>query len=160
MPEKMENTRDFAVKVRRLIDRIVRNNEIYDHACLNFFGVTTSQGSTILSFPPEGALTMNELSSLVGVDSSTMTRMVDQLVDKNLVLRKADDQDRRLVLVILTESGVNVQKALKEALQEFYKESLDEIPPVERESIIASLERLSASISRGLENCCKKYCIK
>ena len=86
---QFKRTRDFASEAHQLIDRIAQNNRVYEENCVKFFGVTSSQGGTILSIPLNSTLKMNELSNAVGVDNSTMTRMVDQLVDKGLVLRKA-----------------------------------------------------------------------
>ncbi len=151
-------TRDFANETRHLLDRIEKTNQVYEAACVAFFGVTSSQGGTLLSLPLENTMRMNELSKAVGVETSTMTRMIDQLVDKEMVFRKADDKDRRLVRVGLTASGQKLNQELAEALVNFYRDSLDEIPEAERQTIIRSLERLNNAIARGLENCCKRYC--
>lgn len=151
-------TRDFANDVHQLLDQIAKTNEGYEKACVTFFGVTTSQGGTILSLPLRSTLRMNELSSIVGVDNSTMTRMVDQLVDKGLVFRKVDETDRRLVNIGLTAPGQKLHKELDKALKAFYKDSLGEIPEEERAAIIQSLASLSSAIAKGVENCCKRYC--
>lgn len=99
---QFKHTGDFISEAHRLIDRIAQNNRVWEEKCVKFFGVTPSQGGTILSLSLENPLKMNELSNVVGVDNSTMTRMVDQLVEKGLVLRKAGDKDRRLVQIGLT----------------------------------------------------------
>ncbi len=156
--EKLDDTRDFANGIRDLLDQIAKDNEVFEKACVAFFGVTSSQGGTLLSFPEKQTLRMNELSNAVGVDNSTMTRMVDQLVEKGLVYRRADEYDRRLVRIELTPSGRRLRKELAEALAGFYKDSLDEIPEEERAVIIHSLERLKTAIEKGLENCCRRYC--
>ena len=158
--DKLNITDNFAREARRLINQIMKNNELYDRTCLSYFGVTTSQGRTVLSFPVRGSVNMNELSDSVGVDNSTMTRMIDHLVDKGLVYRKADIKDRRLVRVGLTLSGKKLHRELKKALHTFYRDSLDEIRETERLMIIKSLERLSNSINKGLESCCAKLCDK
>ncbi len=151
-------TQDFDNEVHYLLDQIAKNSEVFEKACVAFFGVTSSQGGTLLALPLKSALRMNELSSAVGVDNSTMTRMVDQLVEKKLVFRQADEKDRRLVRIGLTTSGQKLHKELAEALANFYKDSLDQIPQEERVIIINSLERLKDAIEKGLENCCRRYC--
>jgi DNA-binding MarR family transcriptional regulator len=155
---KLNKTRDFANEVQSLLDQISGNNRTFDEACKAFFGVTSAQGGTLLSLPVKDTMRMNELSKTVGVDTSTMTRMIDQLVDKDLVYRKTDTKDRRIVCIGLTASGEKLHQELAGALAGFYKDSLDEIPDKERETIIRSLERLNNAIAKGLENCCKKYC--
>ncbi len=155
---QFNRTRDFASEAHQLIDRIAQNNRVYEESCVKFFGVTSSQGGTILSLPLNNTFRMNELSKAVGVDNSTMTRMVDQLVDKGLVLRKANGSDRRLVQIGLTPKGRKLHQELATALDNFYKDSLDQIPEKERAVIIKSLVKVNAAIDKGLEECCKRYC--
>jgi DNA-binding MarR family transcriptional regulator len=140
--------RIFAHEAHRLMDQIAKNKRVYEEACVSFFGVTSSQGSPILSLPLENTLRMNELSSVMGVDNSTMTRMVNHLVDKGLVLRKADEKDRRLVRVGLTAAGRKLHEELAGALDNFYKDSLDQIPEEDRKTIIDSLTKVNSAIAR------------
>jgi DNA-binding MarR family transcriptional regulator len=156
--EEIKNTREFADKVSRLLNQINRNNGAFEQACVKFFGVTSSQAGTLLHLPLKQTLRMNELSEASGVETSTMTRMVDQLVEKGLVIRQTDAKDRRIVLISLTPQGQKMHKELSGALAGFYTDSLDDITEAEREIIIQVLERLKTSIEKGLENCCNKYC--
>jgi DNA-binding MarR family transcriptional regulator len=148
---------EFANTVHQLIDQIAKNNQFYEKACVDFFGVTSSQGGTILALPIDTNLKMNELSTIVGVDSSTMTRMIDQLVDKGLVTRQTSEKDRRLVHIGLTAAGQKLHKELAGALEKFYQDSLDQIPDKEREAIINGLVTVNNAIGKGLEECCKRY---
>lgn len=156
--EQLSSNRDFSNEVQRLLNQIAKSNQVYEEACVAFFGVTSSQGGTILSLPLKNTLKMNELSNIVGVDNSTMTRMVNLLVDKGLVFRKVDEKDRRLVRIGLTAAGQKLHKELAEALSGYYKDSMDEVRIEERAAIIRSLTKLNDAIARGVENCCKKYC--
>jgi len=157
-PEQFSSNEDFAGEVRRLLRQIIKSNQGYEEACVAFFGVTSSQGGALLALPLKKTLRMNELSNGVGVDKSTMTRMVDQLVDKGLVFRKVDEEDRRLVHIGLTGQGQQLNTKLARALKGFYKDSLGEIRENERAAIIRNLVMLNEAIARGVENCCKRYC--
>ena len=154
----INKTKDFTNTVHQLVNQIAKNNQVYEKACVDFFGVTSSQGGTILALPISNNLKMNELSTAMGVDSSTMTRMIDQLVDKGLVNRQAGEKDRRLVHIGLTTTGKKLHKELAGALQKFYQDSLDRIPEGERETIIKSMVTVNNAINKGLEECCKRYC--
>jgi DNA-binding MarR family transcriptional regulator len=155
--ERIYNTQDFANIVHQLINQMAKNNQVYENACVNFFGVTSSQGATILALPLENTLKMNELSKFIGVDTSTMTRMIDQLVDKQLVLRQPGENDRRQVNVGLTGAGRKLHQELAGALDKFYQDSLDRIPEKERAVIINNLVKVNEAINKGLEECCKRY---
>jgi DNA-binding MarR family transcriptional regulator len=156
--KSFNKTRDFANEVQHLLDQISGNNRVFEESCVAFFGVTSAQGGTLLALPLETTLSMNGLSKGVGVDNSTMTRMINQLVDKGLVFRQTDEKDRRMVRIGLTVSGQKMHRELAGALAGFYKDSLDAIEDKERASIIHSLERLNSVIAKGLENCCKRHC--
>ena len=151
------DTNVFANQVRDLINKISQNYVTYEKACGEVMGVTTSQAGAILTFPIKGGLTMNELSKAVNLEISTMTRMVDQLVEKGLVQRENDAKDRRVVRVALTEAGRKLRKKLGEALQSFYSNSLENIQVEKRENIISQLQQINEAIALGLDKCCKEY---
>jgi DNA-binding MarR family transcriptional regulator len=156
--KRFNRNRGFISEVRLLLKQISSNNAIYEESCVAYFGVTTSQGGAILALPLESTLTMNELSLALGVDNSTMTRMVDQLVERKLLSRKADKKDRRVVRIGLTAAGKKLHEDITNALFNFYQAALEEIQDEELTAILQSLKRLNDSIARGLDNCCKKHC--
>jgi len=97
---------------------------------------------------------MNDLSLKMRVANSTMTRMVDQLVQKGLVNRSADPQDRRIVLINLTDQGKEVQLKLKDTLQDFFCQVLCDLPAEQLIGILEGLETLNKSIREKLKSCC------
>jgi DNA-binding MarR family transcriptional regulator len=156
--EGLKNPQVFADKVSRLLNQINRNNSTFEQACMKAFEITSAQAGALLNLPVKGTMMMNELSNAAEVDTSTMTRMVDQLVEKGLALRYADAKDRRLVRVGLTPQGQKMCTELKEVLASYYMESLEDITEPEREIIVQILERLKNAVDNGLEHCCNKYC--
>jgi DNA-binding MarR family transcriptional regulator len=152
----MDEVKVFAAHLQRQLYQLVRAYELCDRACLTQNGVTTSQGYTLLAFPEDGCLTMNELSDTMNLSNSTMTRMVDQLVQKGLVRRKADESDRRIVLVELTDQGQATRDTLEKALQGLFGQILDGIPADERPLILHALEQVTRSVAQVLDtnNCC------
>jgi DNA-binding MarR family transcriptional regulator len=66
----------------------------------------------------DGPLTNRELADLAGVSSPTATRMVDGLVERELLTRIEDPSDRRAVVISLTQFG---RKAVTEKTREYDK---------------------------------------
>ncbi|MFF9148325.1 MarR family winged helix-turn-helix transcriptional regulator [Streptomyces sp. NPDC014861] len=60
--------------------------------------------------------TMTALAEHAFLPAPTLTRLVDQLVDQNLVYRRADPADRRRVLAALTPRGVEHRQLLSRAV--------------------------------------------
>jgi DNA-binding MarR family transcriptional regulator len=74
--------------------------------------VTVAQLRVILVLHTEGPSRMSSIASAVGVALSTATGIVDHLVRKDLVLRDADPQDRRLVICKLSPEGQELANRL------------------------------------------------
>lgn len=138
----------FAISLQQQVYQLVRAYELCDQMCMGQYHVTASQGYTILTLPENESITMNALSEAMGLANSTMTRMVDQLVDKGFVRREADDEDRRVVRVSLTAQGQETRRNLEQAQQYFFGLVLTEIPQEEQHGILQVLERVVAAIEK------------
>lgn len=144
----------FVASLQRHVYRLVKECELCDQMCMGQYGVTASQGYTILALPESENVTMNTLSDSMGLASSTMTRMVDQLVNKGLARRTTDDEDRRVVRVGLTAQGQETRRNLEQAQQFFFGQVLAETPQEERQVLLQVLERVVAAIEKVRQSSC------
>ena len=62
-----------------------------------------------------GPMRINDLRSGVLLSQPALSRMVDRLVSRGLLLRETDPDDRRAVLVQLSEEGARVQREVGRA---------------------------------------------
>jgi DNA-binding MarR family transcriptional regulator len=145
----------LADDIQQLTYDLVRYNAICDRVCVNELGVTASQGYIILALPEAGSLTMNDLSVKMKLANSTMTRMADQLIQKKMITRESDLDDRRVVRVRLTEQGQAVKTHLKQTMQDLFSQILADIPADEQEQVIRSLKTLKQAILNTLKSCCE-----
>ncbi len=143
----------YAETLQRLTYDLARYTSLCDRVCTENLGITGTQGYTLLALPGENSISMNDLSLKMRLASSTMTRMVDQLVQKGLVERESDPDDRRVVRVRLSQRGELAQRQLQEALQSFFQKVLSQIPENRHESMFNSLTALNAAIQNALECC-------
>lgn len=75
---------------------------------LEVYGVSVAQWvvlRVLYDLEEAGSLTLNEAAERVGVDKSTLSRMVDRLEQKGLASRDGADGDRRFVRLALTPEG-------------------------------------------------------
>jgi DNA-binding MarR family transcriptional regulator len=77
--------------------------------------LTIAQLRVLLVLHTEGALRMSALASILSVALSTATGITDKLVSKGLVSRHADEQDRRLVIIELSETGRRIVNGIWES---------------------------------------------
>jgi DNA-binding MarR family transcriptional regulator len=145
----------FADEIQRLTYDLVHYYAICDQVSVKPLEVTASQGYILLAIPEMERISMNDLSIRMRLANSTMTRMVDQLVQKGMVNRATDNQDRRIVLIQLTEQGRDVKTRLKDTLQDFFSLVLGDLSEDQRGEILHSLETLNQSILKTLKSCCE-----
>ena len=72
----------------------------------NIHNLTSSQVICILSIPFDG-ISQTDLARKLGVDLSTLSRNLDKLIDKNIVMKTRAYQDSRSYSISLTEIGIN-----------------------------------------------------
>ena len=73
-------------------------------------GLTPPQFYVLATIGYAGSLPFGEIGAKMMVTVSNLTGIVDRLEQKNLVLRKRDETDRRVVHVTLTDKGANLYK--------------------------------------------------
>lgn len=145
----------FAESLQRLTNDLVRYSGVLDRVCTETLDISGSQAYALLAIPDGESIAMSELSLKMKLAGSTMTRTVDPLVKKGLVIRQPDTEDRRVVRVCLTEGGMKAKQQMQNTLQWFFSSVMEEIPAGEREVVIQSLERLNAAIINALQCCFK-----
>ena len=86
--------------------------------------------------------TMSELADLSAIDRTTMTRIVDQLVVRRLAKRTTPSEDRRQVLLTLTDTGHSVYRGALKAIGDINRDALDGLP----EDVVRVVARAQQSI--------------
>lgn len=77
-------------------------------------GVTMSQAKLLYLVQAEPGLRMSELSARLGVSLSTVSGVVDRLVDQGFLSRTDDPADRRQVVLRVSASGADQLELLRE----------------------------------------------
>jgi DNA-binding MarR family transcriptional regulator len=73
-------------------------------------GLTPPQFYVLATIGYAGGLPFGEIGVKMMVTVSNLTGIVDRLEEKKLVLRKRDENDRRVVHVVLTDKGARLYK--------------------------------------------------
>jgi DNA-binding MarR family transcriptional regulator len=87
-------------------------------------------------------LTMSELSQTLDVPLSTATRIVDLLVKNNYAQRLNDPEDRRIVRIALTETGLATYQVINEFMQKRLDRVLQHFTVGERDTLLTLLNKL------------------
>ena len=79
--------------------------------------ISTEQWSVLTALWQKDKVTQQTLCDLTRKDKPSMTRLIDNLEKRKLVVRVSDSSDRRINLIHLTEEGSKIQQKTKEAVQ-------------------------------------------
>jgi DNA-binding MarR family transcriptional regulator len=85
------------------------------------------------------SLTMSDIAGALEVSQPTATGVIDRLVDRALVARTTDAEDRRRVVVILTQEGRDRVDALRCAGAELAWQTVQRLEPGERQALFDAL---------------------
>jgi DNA-binding MarR family transcriptional regulator len=73
-------------------------------------GLTAAQADALTVIGQAGPLSLKELGELLIAEAGHPSRMVDRLVDADLVERRSAEEDRRRIVLSLTAEGRRVEK--------------------------------------------------
>lgn len=69
------------------------------------FDLSMAQYIHLRTLREEGHASQSELSALLGIEKASSTRVLDELAQRNLILRERHPKDRRVIIVSLTDEG-------------------------------------------------------
>jgi DNA-binding MarR family transcriptional regulator len=88
------------------------------------------------------SLPMSELTVEMKISKQQLTPIITRLIESNLVVRKADENDRRIVRVEITEHGRSIYNALFASIKVNFTEKLGLIPDKELDELKQMLTRM------------------
>ena len=144
----------FVNEIDRLSRRLLRNLECCDRTLVAAVELTAAQAYSLLVLDERGPSTMTELSSEMRLHGTTMTRMVDGLVEKDLAERQADAEDRRVVRVHLTDRGREAVEEIQRAKTSFLAAAFSDLSDEERDAILKALRRFTDTAEQLGARCC------
>lgn len=107
--------------------------------------VTLTQFRTLVVLQAHGSTRLNQLASRLGVGSSTALRSVDRLIAAGFVVRAENQQDRREVVIGLTESGRRLVAEVTERRRAAIREVVERMAEPHRLTLVETLVAFSAA---------------
>ena len=113
---------------------------------LDKLGLTPPQFYVLATIGYAGGLPFGEIGAKMMVTVSNLTGIVDRLEEKKLVARKRDENDRRVVHVVMTEKGAKLYKStiplFEKSISRIFS-SLDKPQQKELSALLRKLNRVS-----------------
>ncbi len=135
-------------EIRQCISLIEREFGLVDDSAKSCCGVTLGQCHALVEIGSAKSVSLNNLAELLGLDKSTVSRTVDQLVLHALVSRQPDPASRRNVLISLTKTGQQLFDKIDHDMHQYYGLILTAIPVEKRQQVIESLQILAQAAAK------------
>ncbi|MET3978859.1 DNA-binding MarR family transcriptional regulator [Mucilaginibacter sp. UYP25] len=82
------------------------------------FGITQSIGYLLINIEEEGT-TVSQAAALLGLKSTSLSRMLNQLEQTGLIYRESNKGDKRSVKIYLTDLGKEKRQLAKNVVKQF-----------------------------------------
>jgi DNA-binding MarR family transcriptional regulator len=110
---------------------------------LNKLGLTPPQFYVLATIGYAGGLPFGEIGAKMMVTVSNLTGIVDRLEQKKLVSRKRDENDRRVVHVVLTDKGAKLYKSTIPVFERSVSEIFNPLDSAKQKELSALLRKLN-----------------
>ena len=114
---------------------------------LKHLNLTLPQIMLISSIPIDG-IDMTSLSKKLGIDNSTLTRIIRILLENGIVKKTSNPIDKRSIIVSLSRKGESLQLKIEKEMDLFISALYKNIPMENREELNESLSAFHWSVSK------------
>lgn len=111
--------------------------------------LTSPQFYVLATIGYAGGLPFGEIGAKMMVTVSNLTGIVDRLEEKKLVSRQRDDQDRRVVHVVLTDRGTKLYKNSIPLFEKSISLVYTALDKAQQKELSALLRKLNRSLQRS-----------
>lgn len=105
-------------------------------------GLTPTQFSAMVKLYERGPCSQNHLGRLTAMDAATIKGVISRLRERGFAGTTPDRNDRRRLLVALSEAGEAVIARALPRAREITERTLSPLTPAERKTLLALLKKL------------------
>lgn len=126
-------------KYLRKVDYIIRRK---GREILSDFNITGPQFTALQILIYNGTMTIGDLSQKMDLACSTITDLIDRMEKTNLVVRKKDEKDRRVVQVEVLQNGHDILTQVMDKRIEYLNGKLVGCPHEDKRNLNIGLKAL------------------
>ena len=140
-PKRQATPEDVARRMDEMLQEMAwhRTSELLD------VGVSMAQVKVLHLVGTERELHMSDIVHALGVSVSTVSEVVERLVERGYVTRHDDPQDRRQVVVALTDAGRDLLTRFRDLNGDLIRELLARLRPADLAAIDRGVTALHAA---------------
>ncbi len=129
--------------------QIIRAIDLHSKHLERESGLTGPQLLVIQSISQFDMVTAGQIARKVNLSQATVTTILDRLEKKAYVTRERSQEDKRKVLIRLTEAGELILKQAPTLLQESFINNFEGLEEWDQNQILSSLQRVAHMMQAG-----------
>ena len=136
--------KEIAVYVNILNSRIKKC--FFDKLQENGINVTPEQYLVLDILWEKQSLSQQNIADIIQKDKNSVTKIIDSLEKKNLVIRVVDKNDRRINKIELTNEGMALEKITTKVAIDFMNDAVKDIDEKELDSFVNVMHKLKDNL--------------
>ncbi len=106
-------------------------------------GLTPLQFTSLVKIRDQGRASQNLLGRLTHADPATIMGVINRLVERGLIRKSGDPEDKRKSILMLTSKGLNLIESLETAALAVSRETLAPLTSKEQKTFLRLLAKLT-----------------
>lgn len=107
-----------------------------------YYGVTLTQCHTLMELYKHDNISLKELSERLFLDKSTLSRIIEGLVNLGLVDREIPKNNRRTILIKLTKQGISICEKVNTDNNLYFQKILNSLSEVQLQIFLDSFKTI------------------
>ena len=138
---------------KRRIDFVMRDGwrnieKMYNNEALKY-DVTFSIGFTLISIDPENGSPSTSIGPIMGLESNSISRILNSMENKHLINRRPNPNDRRSIIISLTKLGHKKREIAIQKIRQFKNLLRSRIDPSDIETFLRVSTQVNEIIEEG-----------
>lgn len=129
-------------RLRELVRQLERKTGALNDSQMSCCNITMAQCHALTEIGRAQRISLVELSEIIGLENSTISRTVNHLVNAEMVNREVDSANRRYITISLTEDGQQIFDGIETCMNLYYKQILRKIPEEKQTEVLESIQLL------------------
>lgn len=117
--------------------------------------ITMSMGFILMNIDKEGTPS-TQLGPKMGMEPTSLSRTLKTMEERKLIFRQESENDKRKVLIFLTDYGIESRRMVRDFLFDFNNKLFSKIAPTKVKAFIEVMEKIDATIETEIEESAKQ----
>lgn len=138
---KPQDTVDYSIKITWHAISRMYNEQASKH------GSTAAVGFVLLNIDAREGTPATKIGPALGMESTSLARMLKNLEEEGLICRVQDKNDKRLVRIFLTDKGKEARETAKKVVKKFNNAVKEAVPEEKLQAFFEVMEKINNIIA-------------